>query len=66
MVKLILLQIIKNYNKSIKKGGTMMNKSECMDKLFDVFSTLNNEDKSLVIDFAKQLVVEEQKNGNNE
>lgn len=48
------------------KGGTTMNKSECMDKLFDVFSTLNNEDKSLVIDFAKQLVVEEQKNGNNE
>ena len=44
----------------------MMTKSECMDKLFDVFSTLNNEDKSLVIDFAKQLVVEEQKNGNNE
>lgn len=49
-----------------RKGVTMMNKSECMDKLFDVFSTLNNEDKSLVIDFAKQLVVEEQKSGNNE
>lgn len=44
----------------------MMNKSECMDKLFDVFSTLNNENKSLVIDFAKQLVAEEQNNSNNE
>lgn len=44
----------------------MMNKSECMEKLFDVFSTLNNENKSLVIDFAKQLVAEEQNNSNNE
>ena len=43
-----------------------MSKSECMDKLLDVFSTLNNEDKSLVIDFAKQLVVEGQKNGNKQ
>ncbi len=49
-----------------RKGVTIMNKSECMDKLLDMFSTLNNEDKSLVIDFAKQLVVEEQENGNNE
>ena len=49
-----------------RKGVTMMSKSECMDKLLDLFSTLNNEEKSLVIDFAKQLVVEEQKNGNNE
>lgn len=40
-----------------------MNKS---DEIFDLFSTLNNEDKSLVIDFAKQLVVEGQKSGNNE
>lgn len=47
-----------------RKGGvTMMNKS---DKIFDLFSTLNNEDKSLVIDFAKQLVVEGHKSGNNE
>lgn len=44
----------------------MMNKSECIDKLFDVFLTLNNENKSLVIDFAKQLVAEEQNNSNNE
>lgn len=47
-----------------------MNKSEYTEKLsdeiFDLFSTLNNEDKSLVIDFAKQLVVEGQKSGNNE
>lgn len=41
----------------------MMNKSEYIKELF---STLNNEEKSLVIDFVKQLVVEEQKNGNNE
>ena len=34
----------------------MMNNSECIDKLFDMFSTLNNEEKSLVIDFAKQLI----------
>lgn len=40
-----------------------MNKSEYIKELF---STLNNEEKILVIDFVKQLVVEEQKNGNNE
>lgn len=40
-----------------------MNKSEYIKELF---STLNYEEKSLVIDFVKQLVIEEQKNGNNE
>ena len=48
----------------------MMNKSEYTEKLsdeiFDLFLTLNKEEKSLVLDFAKQLVFEEQKNGNNE
>lgn len=41
----------------------MMNKS---DEIFDLFSTLNNEDKSLVLNFVKQLVFEEHKSGNNE
>ena len=46
-----------------RKGVTMMNKS---DEIFNLFLTLNKEEKSLVIDFAKQLVVEGQKSGNNE
>ena len=40
-----------------------MNKS---DEIFNLFLTLNKEEKSLVIDFAKQLVFEEHKSGNNE
>ena len=41
----------------------MMNKS---DEIFDLFLTLNKEEKSLVLDFVKQLVFEEQKSCNNQ
>lgn len=48
----------------------MMNKSEYTEKLsdeiFNLFLTLNKEEKSLVLNFVKQLVFEEQKSGNNE
>lgn len=46
-----------------RKGVTMMNKS---DENFNLFLILNKEEKSLVLNFAKQLVFEEHKSGNNE
>lgn len=46
-----------------RKGVTMMNKS---DEIFNLFLTLNKEEKSLVLNFVKQLVFEEHKSGNNE
>lgn len=46
-----------------RKGVTMMNKS---DEIFNLFLTLNKEEKSHVLNFVKQLVFEEQKSGNNE